>query len=134
MHIIDEMFMFLVRIKLGLFVQDLVFRFELHISTVSRKLTTWVNYLYFLLGIQPIWPSREEIDACMPDELGQLYPATRVILDCTEVFVQTPSSLLLQSQLYSSYKSNTTLKCLIGIAPHGAIIFVSSLYTGAISD
>lgn len=45
-----------------------------------------------------------------------------------------PSSLLLQSQLYSSYKSSTTLKGLIGIAPHGTVIFVSSLYTGSISD
>ena len=68
MQIIDEMFMFLVRIKLGLFLQDLAFRFQLHISTVSRKLTTWVNYLYFLLGTQPIWPSQQEINACMPDE------------------------------------------------------------------
>ena len=66
----------------------------------------------------------------MPHEFRQLYPGTRVILDS----IQLPSSLLLQSQLYSSYKSNTTLKCLIGIAPRGAIIFLSSLYTGAISD
>ena len=70
----------------------------------------------------------------MPDSFKKLYPSTRVILDCTEIYVQTPSSLLLQSQLYSSYKSNTTLKGLIGIAPHGAITFVSSLYTGSISD
>ena len=63
-----------------------------------------------------------------------LYPTTRVILDCTEIFVQTPTSLLLQSQLYSSYKSNTTLKGLIGITPHGAVSFISSLYTGSISD
>ena len=62
------------------------------------------------------------------------YPTTRVILDCTEIFVETPSSLLLQSQLYSSYKSNTTLKDLIGIAPHGVITFISSLFTGTISD
>ena len=70
----------------------------------------------------------------MPENFKELYPQTRVILDCTEIFVQTPSALLLQSQLYSSYKSNTTLKGLIGIAPHGAVTFVSSLYTGGISD
>ena len=69
----------------------------------------------------------------MPDAFHLLYPATRVILDCTELFVQTPTSLLLQSELYSSYKSNTTLKGLIGIIPHGAISFISSLYTGSIS-
>ena len=42
-------------------------------------------------------------------------------------------SLLLQSQLYSSYKRNTSLKGLVGITPYGAVSFVSSLYTGAIS-
>jgi len=46
MHLIDELFMFLVRIKLGLFQQDLAHRFNLHISSVSRKITTWTNYLY----------------------------------------------------------------------------------------
>ena len=70
----------------------------------------------------------------MPQAFKDLYPTTRVIIDCTELYVQTPSSLLLQSQLYSSYKSNTTLKGLMGMAPHGAVSFVSSLYTGSISD
>lgn len=134
MLLIDEMFMFLVRLKLGLFEQDLADRFAIHISSVSRKLVTWSNFLYFFLGSQIIWPSRADVDRCMPEGFRELYPSTRVILDCTEIFVQTPTSLLLQSQLYSSYKSNTTLKGLIGITPHGAICFVSTLYTGGISD
>ena len=127
-------FLFCVRLKLGLFGLDLAQRFGLHVSSVSRKIPTWANFLYFFLGNQPIWPTRECINKLMPDSFKELYPLTRVIIDCTEIYVQTPSSLLLQSQLYSSYKSNTTLKGLIGIAPHGAITFVSSLYTGSISD
>ena len=134
MQVIDELFMFLVRLRLGLFEQDLAFRFQIHISSVSRKITTWCNYLYFMLGSQPIWPSREDVNCYMPQCFRSLYPTTRVIIDCTEIYVQTPSSLLLQSQLYSSYKSNTTLKGLVGITPYGAVSFVSSLYTGSISD
>ena len=134
MLLIDEMFMFLVRLKLGLFEQDLADRFEIHISSVSRKLVTWSNFLYFFLGSQIIWPSRADVDRCMPEGFRKLYPSTRVILDCTEIFVQTPTSLLLQSQLYSPYKSKTALKGLIGITPCGAICFVSTLYTGGISD
>ena len=134
MLLIDEMFMFLVRLKLGLFEQDLADRFEIHISSVSRKLVTWSNFLYFFLGSQIIWPSGADVNRCMPEGFRKLYPSTRVILDCTEIFVQTPTSLLLQSQLYSPYKSKTALKGLIGITPCGAICFVSTLYTGGISD
>ena len=36
--------------------------------------------------------------------------------------------------MYSSYKSGTSLKSLIGIRPHGVVRFVSALYTGSISD
>ena len=49
---------------------------------------------------------------------------------CTEI----RSCLALQSQLYSSYKSRTTLKDLIGISPNGSIYFVSELWSGPISD
>lgn len=134
MPLIDELFMFLNRVRVGSFEKELSDKFLIHISSVSRKITTWANYLYFLLGSQPIWASRQQINEFMPDMFKKLYPSTRVIIDCTELYVQTPSSLLLQSQLYSSYKSNTTLKSLLGISPHGAITFVSSLYTGSISD
>ena len=49
---------------------------------------------------------------------------------CTEI----RSCLALQSQLYSSYKSRTTLKDLIGISPNGSIYFVSELWSGPVSD
>ena len=62
------------------------------------------------------------------------FPATRVILDCTEIHVQKPSSKVLTSAIYSHYKSDTTFKGLIGIAPSGEVTFVSDLYTGSISD
>jgi len=45
-----------------------------------------------------------------------------------------PSSLLLNSKLFSSYKNHTTLKGLIGISPAGHITFISKLLTGSISD
>ena len=35
---------------------------------------------------------------------------------------------------YSSYKNHNTYKDLIGISPGGAIVFVSKLFPGSISD
>ena len=48
--------------------------------------------------------------------------------------METPSSLVLQSDVFSSYKSHTTWKGLFGITPAGAVSFVSALYCGSISD
>lgn len=70
----------------------------------------------------------------MPKTFKDTYPSVRVIIDCTEIKVQTPSSLTLHSEFYSNYKSATTLKGLIGISPTGSVTFVSALYTGSISD
>lgn len=134
MLLIDELFMFLCRLKCGLMEQDLADRFNCHLSTVSRKIITWSNFLYFVLGSFNIWSSKQQILANMPTEFKDLYPSTRVIIDCTEIKTEKPSSLALNSKLYSSYKSSHTWKGLIGIAPHGAVIFISSLYTGSMSD
>ena len=62
------------------------------------------------------------------------YPDTFIVLDATELCTEIRSCLALQSQLYSSYKSRTTLKDLIGISLNGSIYFVSELGSGSISD
>ena len=134
MLIIGELFLFLCRLKCGLMEQDLAVRFNVHISTVSRKIITWANFMYFILGSISIWPSREKIDENMPVMFRTLYPNTRIVIDCTEIKTEKPSSLALGSKCYSTYKSSYTWKGLVGVAPHGALIFVSSLYTGSMSD
>lgn len=130
---IDEFFLFMVHLSVGLKQQDLAHRFNIHQSTVSRIITTWANFLYTILGSVRIWMSEEEVKAHLPNEF-QDYPDTQVVIDCTELRCQTPSSLLLQSEVFSTYKSHCTFKGLIGMAPHGAITFVSSLYAGSVSD
>ena len=67
-------------------------------------------------------------------EFKKQYPNTIVIIDCVELKIQTPSARQRQSQTYSNYKSTNTFKCLIGTDSRGAIIFLSHLYTGRISD
>ena len=70
----------------------------------------------------------------MPSAFKETYPDTFAIIDATELRCEVPSSLSLQSQHYSSYKSHTTMKSLVGIAPNGSFIFISELFTGSISD
>ena len=84
----------------------------------------------------PIWAQRALIDEKMPQVFKDLkYGDTRCIIDCTEIFIQQPSSnLVMQSVLFSHYKNHHTAKGLIGIAPHGPITFVSDLYAGSATD
>lgn len=70
----------------------------------------------------------------MPESYENDFPNTLVIIDCTELKVQKPSSLHRQSQRYSNYKSSTTLKGLVGVDPRASVIFSSLLFTGSISD
>ena len=90
--------------------------------------------MYLWLGLLPIWPSSESIQSYMPVVFKETYPTTFCIVDATEIFCEMPVSLPLQSQCYSSYKSHTTMKGSLAIAPNGPIIFVSKLFTGSISD
>jgi hypothetical protein len=134
MKLVDELFLFLCRLRLGLFEEDLAERFNCSVATVSRKVITWANLLYFVLGSWNIWLPKDVIQARMPESFKDKYSSTRVIIDCTEIKTQVPKSLVLNSQLYSHYKGANTFKGLIGIAPHGAVTFVSCLYTGCMSD
>ncbi|XP_034091416.1 uncharacterized protein LOC117558962 [Gymnodraco acuticeps] len=130
---IDEFFLFLCFLSVGLKERHLANRFNVHQSTVSRIIATWTSFLTTLLGSQCIWLTPAEVQAHLPEAFKD-FPDTQVILDCTELRCQTPSSLLLQSEMYSTYKSHCTIKALVGIAPHGAVTFVSSLYGGSVSD
>ena len=134
MLLIDELFLFLCRLRAGLLEQDLSVRFNFSVSTISRKIVTWANFLYFALGSIPIWLPRQTIQELMSECFKTLYPRTRVIIICTELRTKQPSSLVLNSRSYSHYKETNTFKCLLGIAPHGAITFISTLYTGCMSD
>ena len=69
----------------------------------------------------------------MPANFKETYPST-IIIDTTEIFVEVPASLLLQSQNYFSYKWHTTHKGMTGIALNGCITFVSELFIASISD
>lgn len=134
LRIIDEFFLVLMRLRLGLLLEDLSDRFNVSVSTCSNIFNLWIDFLFVQLQPLIMWPSKETIYATMPCSFKGKFSNCRVILDCTEVFVQTPSSLANKSLLYSDYKSHMTFKGLIGISPAGVTTFVSDLWGGSISD
>ena len=69
----------------------------------------------------------------MPQEFAQ-YATTRIILDCTELFIQRPSAMLTQSETWSDYKHHNTRKLLVGVTPNGQVSFLSDLWGGRVSE
>ena len=121
----NQLFLMLVKLKLNLKVEDLAFRFKISASLVSRYITTWINYLYHHLC---------EIDGTLAHSFRQLYPNTYAITDGSEVFLERPSDLNLQSSTWSQYKHHNTSKFVVACTPNGTISFISPGVVGSISD
>ncbi|XP_065905880.1 uncharacterized protein [Dysidea avara] len=132
--LLEQFFLTLVRLRLGLFEYDLSKRFDISQATVSRITATWINLLYRTLKGIETFPPWHIVKKYMPESFKKQYPDTRVIIDATEFYVERPSSLLSQCSTFSAYKNNNTVKVLIGITPSGVISFVSKCYEGSISD
>ena len=130
---IDEFLMLCMKLRLNLLHESLADMFYVSVSTVSRILNTWVNFCYDHSLSLVTWPSKERIMQCLPPHFKD-YPNCSIILDCTEIFIEKPSSLSAQWQTWSEYKHHNTVKILIGVTPNGMVNFVSRLWGGRASD
>ena len=63
------------------------------------------------------WPSGEDINKFVLEQFKAMFSSTGDMIDCTELFVETPSSLNIQSATYSSYKPHNTFMGLVEIGP-----------------
>ncbi|GFU18160.1 THAP-type domain-containing protein [Trichonephila clavipes] len=103
-------------------------------STVSRDFNFVTDVLYEKLKLQDVFPSKDQVIRYMPPPFRMYCKNVRIIVDCTEIEVQKPSSPMEQQMTFSRYKNANTFKGMIGITPNGAISFISELFTGSISD
>ena len=131
---LNQLFLTLVRLKLNLRVVDLAYRFEISTGLVSSYFITWVCFMYKQFDDIDWTPSVEQVAGTLPSKFKEKYPTTFSIIDATEIFIQVPSDLFVQSSTWSNYKHHNTGKVLIGCTPNGAVSFVSPLYVGSISD
>ena len=81
-----------------------------------------------------IWPSKGQIFANLPECFKKSYPKVRAIIDCTEAFLEAPSSSEVQALLWSGYKHHCNFKFLVAITPNGAVSWVSLCYGGRTTD
>lgn len=131
---LDQYFLTLVKLRLNLRVKDLACRFGISSSLVSKYFTTWVCFLYQHLKEINWSPTVEQVSATLPCAFHEKYSTTYSIIDASEIFMETPSDLFMQSSTWSNYKHHNTAKFLIGCTPNGAVSYVSQIYVGSISD
>lgn len=126
--------MTLFRLRLALPTFLIADLFGISQTRVSQIFATWINYLDFVFSPQLKWPKTCHIKKFMPKCFQHLFPRTTCIIDCTEFFIEKPSSPTAQVQTYSSYKHKNTFKALVSITPTGAFSFVSDLWGGNVFD
>lgn len=131
----EEMIMCLMKLRLGLLNEDIADRFGVSATHVSNVLTTWLKLLGSVLGTLVFNPPKEVVRANLPPSFkNNIYKDVRHIIDCTEIFIETPNSLEVAAQTWSDYKHHHTAKILVSITPSGMINFVSEAWTGRASD
>jgi hypothetical protein len=128
------MLIFLVKIKTNLSFTAMAALFCLTRQTVSQTFQKVLEKLYIAAKDLLYWFPKSTILSRMPASFKNKYPNCRVIIDATEVKTEKPKTQEQQVQLYSNYKSNFTVKFLVGIAPSGEFTFVSKAYGGRVTD
>ena len=88
----EELIMTLSRLRLGLLGRRLADIFSVSQSQLSRIFTTWVCFLATVLKeVIVLWPSQKEAKLNLPRSFSK-YPNTRIIIDCTEIYIEKPTS------------------------------------------
>jgi hypothetical protein len=132
--LIDEYLLTLMKLRLGTNMEDLSDRFGIAIATSSSIFNTWIRAMSNILKDLIFLPPRDVILSTLPDSFREKNCKSRIIIDCTEVFIERPRNLQTQALTWSDYKHNNTVKFLVGITPHGHIAFLSKAWGGRTPD
>ena len=100
--LIDELFLVLVRLTVGLFLGDLSDRFRISTVLLSKIFTTWINFLYLELPLLFSFPSQTLIRKQMPKQF-KAYRTTRIII--YYYIIKYNILLLLRSTYYYYFTS-----------------------------
>lgn len=125
LSLIDEFFVTLVKLRLGVPHSDLAYRMGTNEKTIGCVFRHWIDVMSVELRCLISWPDKETLMHNLPISFKSHFSNVRCIIDCFEVFIQRPTSFVARAQTYSNYKKHNTVKVLIGVAPTGTICFIS---------
>lgn len=131
----DEFFLTLVRLRTGLLIVDLAARFNISTFSASSIFTTWINLLFVEFKELCCLP---KIDNMFVNKASAFrdFGDVHMVMDCTELFTEKPSSLSERKHTFSNYKHHQTFKFLVVLSTHAqpCVVYVSRMYGGRASD
>ena len=129
----DEMLLCLMKLRLGLTLQDLENRFKVSLYTASPVFTSWVKGLSSVLRTPAFIPDKESLVNTKPQRSKNITQDIHSIIDASEICIEAPKNPDDQKKTWSEYKHNT-LKVVISVTPNSFINFISKAYKSAVSD
>ena len=90
----DEFFLVLIKLARVTSNQDLAFRFSIPCCKISNIFHQWINVMVANLKTLIYWSEKDAIISYMPDSFKPHYSNAVCIIDCSEIFIQHPSSLI----------------------------------------
>ena len=131
---IDELFLTMTRLRLGLPEKDLADHFNIAQQEVSEIFATWIDRMSDCLGQLNFSTDRETLKRNLPECFKPDYEDVYLIIDCTELFIEKPSQVIQQRGTWSEYKGRNTGKGLIALSPLMLLVFASDIYLGSKSN
>ena len=116
---------------------DISLQFDINHNTVAKVFKSWLMFFYYKFkDIEGrMFTKKKDLMKPLPSSFNNpLLKSTRVVIDCTEIPLESAVNYKNQGNIYSTYKSRATAKVLIGVNPQGGAVFVSDAFEGSISD
>lgn len=130
----DGLLLIIIRLRLGIDIKDLATRFDISERTAALIFNQGIIALAQELKFLIKWPEHDAWLRNRPEVFRKIFPDVRVIIDCTEILTDRPSSLHARAQMFSTYKHHCTVKFLVAITPNGQICYLSDCWGGRASD
>lgn len=130
----DQIVLTVIKLKHNLVFDLLALIFNVSLTTCIDYFWKWIDVMFVNMKRLIRMQSRDHTFDTIPAHFKCKFPRLTSIIDCFEVFVEAPSSLLARAQFYSQYKKHMTIKVFISCTPLGAINYVSQCYGGRAFD
>lgn len=103
----DQLFLTLWKLRKNSTDFELSVFFGIHFTQVGNIFTSWIIFMSWRWSKFDIWPSPQQVQYYMPEELKKCFPKTRVIINGSKIYTQKSKNPLIQQPSFSYNKKDS---------------------------